>query len=289
MWFLLSLVFALGSSFGVSINKKVLRNTHPLVFIVFGMAINAIGNGLFTVFVIGLSSVDLIFWQNILIASFLGIFVNVFYMTGIKLSPISLSAPMAAVTPLVATLSGFVYLSEIASPQKLIGIIFIVIGSYFLSISQVQKGILEPFKALFSQKGVLFMLLAQGLVGITPAFEKTAILHTTPRNPLMTAWIEVVLVTVFLLPFMLALTKKPFQQFRANKWWYIFPLPLAVFLQWAAFTAYSLNNIGYVTAVFKLSILFTIIWGGLFFKEKNIGERFLGSSIMVFGTILLAI
>lgn len=289
MWFYLSLIFALGSSVGVSINKKVLKNTDPLVYLAFGQTIGFIANGLFIYFFIKFSQVDSIFWQNVAIAAFIGIFLNIAYFNAIKKAPISLLAPMSAVTPLVATISGFLFLSEHTSSIKFFGILLIVVGAYLLSISEIKKGIIAPFKSLFRQKGVVLMLFAQAMVGVTPAFEKTAILHTNPVNPMMTSWVELGIVTLCIFPLMLRKSKYPVRQFRKNFWWYIFPVPLALFLQWSAFTAYSQANIGYVVAIFKLSILFTIILGGLFFKEQNIRERFIGALVMIIGTVLLAI
>ena len=58
--------------------------------------------------------------------------------------------------------------------------------------------------------------------------------------------------------------------------------------QYAAYTAFSLAPVGYAVSIFRLSTLFTVVAGGLFFKEKNLVSRFLGAAIMVGGAILLA-
>lgn len=51
--------------------------------------------------------------------------------------------------------------------------------------------------------------------------------------------------------------------------------------------AFSLTKLGYATAIFTLSMPFTVILGWLFFKEKDIKARFLGSVVMLIGVILL--
>lgn len=288
MWFLLSLFFALWSSIGVSISKRVLKNTDVLVFIAFGNLISAISVGTL-LFLRGVPQVDSTFWLNIAIAAGLGVLVNISYITAIKIAPISLTMPMAASTPLVAAISGFLLRGETTTVLKLLGILAIVFGAYLLNISEIKKGVLEPLKALFKNRGVQLMLLAQSLVGVTPVFEKNAIFHTTPREPLMVVFISLLFLSGLFFPFMFAKTKNPITQFKRNFWWFVLPAPIGALAAWAAFTAYSLTNIGYVTAVFKLSMLFTIFWGGLFFKEERIRERFLGASVMVLGTILLIV
>jgi uncharacterized membrane protein len=54
------------------------------------------------------------------------------------------------------------------------------------------------------------------------------------------------------------------------------------------FTAIALGLVGYVTALFKLSAIFTVLWAGLFLKEKSLHSRLLGVAIMVLGGTLVA-
>ncbi|MBI2074653.1 MAG: EamA family transporter [Candidatus Levybacteria bacterium] len=288
MWFWLALFFALCSSGGIFIAKKVLKDTDVLVYISFGNLISAILVGAF-IFFQGFPQIDSSFLLAVLIAAGLGIFVNLSYISAIKLAPISLTAPMASFTPIVAMIFGFLLLSENVSVVKLLGVLAIVLGAYLLNIADIKGGFAKPFKSLFSNRGVLLMLLAQSLVGITPIFEKTAIFHTKPQQPLMVAFGELVLLTIFFFPLLLFKTKKAFFQFKRHLLWFILPAPITVLSYAAGYTAYSLANVGYVTAVFKLSTIFTIFLGAMFFGEKHIKERLLGASVMLAGTILLVL
>ena len=49
------------------------------------------------------------------------------------------------------------------------------------------------------------------------------------------------------------------------------------------FTALALGLVGYVTTIFKLSALFTILWAKLFLGEGQIRERLLGATVMMGG------
>jgi len=55
------------------------------------------------------------------------------------------------------------------------------------------------------------------------------------------------------------------------------------------FTAIALGLVGYVTALFKLSAVLTILWAQLFLDEGNIRQRLFGAAVMVAGGILIAV
>lgn len=55
------------------------------------------------------------------------------------------------------------------------------------------------------------------------------------------------------------------------------------------FTAYSMTLVVYTISIRRLSILFSTLYGGLFFKEKNIKERLLGAGIMISGVLFITL
>ena len=55
------------------------------------------------------------------------------------------------------------------------------------------------------------------------------------------------------------------------------------------FTAIALGLVGYVTALFKLSSVLTIVWAWLFLGEEQIQQRLLGTGVMLLGGILVAL
>lgn len=44
-----------------------------------------------------------------------------------------------------------------------------------------------------------------------------------------------------------------------------------------------------VITVKRTSALFGIMWGKIFFKEKEIKERFIGTLVMILGVVLIAL
>ena len=53
------------------------------------------------------------------------------------------------------------------------------------------------------------------------------------------------------------------------------------------YTAFSLGYVGYVTTLFKLSALMTMIWSFLFLREGGVRFRLPASILMVIGAILI--
>ena len=53
------------------------------------------------------------------------------------------------------------------------------------------------------------------------------------------------------------------------------------------YSAFSLGLVGYVTTLFKLSTLLTLIWSFLFLEEQGMSQRLPASLMMVVGAILI--
>lgn len=288
MWMAFALFFAFWSSVSISISKRILKDTTMSVFLAFENIFIILAM-LFILVFRGMPKIDNVFLIMVFIAGLINIFASLAVYKAIKIAPISLLAPLSAFNPVATTILASFFLRENPTFSQFFGILLIVVGSYLLNIADVKKGIFVPFQSLFQNSGVRLYLLANILWAITPIFEKTAIFHTTPKDPLFVSFGEGLFLTVVFTAFIMPNIKTAFFQFKKNAWLYILPAPISALSLWGAFTAFSLTNVGSVTAIFKLSILFTILLGWLFFQEKRIKERFLGASVMVLGTILLVI
>lgn len=212
-------------------------------------------------------------------------FLSILY--ALRHAPLSLVSPISAFNPVFTTFFAMVFLREVPHPLKFLGVVIIVLGTYLLNVSDIKQGIWKPFVNVFANRGVQLALFTNFLWGITPVFQKQAIFLTTPETPLYASFIGTIFMTLFILPFTLKQLPKAVKPTQKNLGSF---LVLGIFIalsQYAAYTAFSLTNVGYVSAVFKLSTLFTILLGVFFFKEKRIAERLLGATVMVFGTLLL--
>ena len=289
MWFFYSLSFALLSSFGIFIIKKLSKKIDYLpllyIFLIFNIPLTFV----LVLFIGGIPNTTSDFYIYMGLSALLDTIAFVLAFLAISRSDISLLSPIAAFSPVFTTIIAAFTLGEVPDEKKLFGILIVILGVYLLSVSQIKKGILVPFKGIFTNKSVLFFLVSNLIWAITPILQKKAIFETNPQIPLFASLIGMCFGFVFLTPFAARRALGFAREVKSNMKWFLANGIGTAFGQAAAFTAFSLAYLGYVTSVFKLSILFTIILGGVFLKEKNIKERLLGAAVMVIGTILLAL
>lgn len=289
MWFPFALSFALITSVGVIIAKRIIGRMDEYLYLFI--------SGIFTLpflFLIILTfyeipKFDLIFTTSILASAILDVFAAIFAYRAIRISDVSLVAPLSAFNPVFTVGVSFVALGEKVGYQGVFGILLVCIGAYVLQISQTKKGWLTPLKSLLTSQGVKLSLAAYFIWAVTPIFQKTAILHTSPQVPPFASFSGMLVATLLFRSLMLKFSKTEGKLALVKK--FVPLLILAGILggagQAAAFMAFSLTNLGFATAVFKLSMIFTVILGWLFFKEKSIQDRLAGSVIMLAGVLLL--
>ena len=289
MWFIFALSFAFITSLTIILAKKVMQDMNEYSFLWFS-GIFAIPFLLFiVVFFYQIPKLDLAFWINTLVSTILNSFAAVFAYKAIKMSDVSLVAPISAFNPAFTAIISYIFLQEAISSKGITGIILICSGAYLLQLSKKSKDPLEPLKVLLTHKGVQLSLLAYLIWAITPIFQKLAIIHTSPQVPPFASMIGLIGTTlIYTFPAikfsnnLVVLAKRHIKLLLTVGF-------LGGISQAVAFIAFNLTTLGYATAIFKLSIIFSVILGGIFFIEHNIKERILGSTVMLLGIILLVI
>lgn len=287
MWFLYSLYFAIWSSLSMPVSKKLMQILHPILLLIVG---NIIFLPLMLILVIittGVPNTTQLFYILLIGSGVIDAIAFIASYWAIKTSPISLISPISSFNPIFTTFFAFIFLHETLNATKLLGILVIAFGAYLLNIADIKHGLLKPITVLLSNRGVQLFLLANLIWGLTPILQKQAIAQTSPSSPLFTSFTGNLILTLMVFPFSLKLFPSAKDKIKSNIKWIFLIAPFVILAQWASFSAFSLAPLGYVTAVFKLSALFTIVWGALFFHEKRIKERLLGASVMLIGTVLL--
>lgn len=287
MWFPFALTFAIVTSLTVIIAKRIMKEADEYLYLWL--------NNLFTLPF--LLAIVLIFYQipridrSFILATVGAVAISVvaaiLAYRAIKISEVSLVNPISSFNPVFTAIISFIVLGEKISFRGVLGILLVVGGAYLLQISESKKGALAPIKALASHRGVQLSLVAYFLWAITPSLEKTAIFHTSPQVPPFASLAGMVGAIALYTPIVAQVSKKPIDIARRHLKLFVLSGFLGGIGMTAAFTAFSLANLGLVTATFKLSMIFTVVLGWLFFKEKEIKSRLLGSIVMLIGVVLL--
>lgn len=226
------------------------------------------------------------FWLALLIGGGINAVTALLYMKAIKLSDLSLTLPLVALTPLFMLLTSPLMVGEYPKFFDYIGILLIVAGSYLLNIKEKSKGYLAPFKALLDEPGPRLMLIVAFLWSIASNCDKIGV---TNSYPIFWVFSLFSTMSVLLLPVLLYKTPNPGGQILKQ-------LPMLAAMGFINATgvifqmqALTLTFVVRVIALKRTSILMGVLFGHFIFKEKDIQERLLGAGIMILGVLFISL
>ena len=289
MWFPLSITCAICTSIYFLLNKQLTKSISITTFLFVSNLCTLIFMFVILILMGGFPHVTPKFYLLMTTSSLLDLVSFVAYTYALKHYPISLLAPMGAFIPVIATILSIFTLHEIPSPLKLLGILVIVVGAYLLHLSDAKLGFLTPFKKLFTNRGVQLYSIMIVLYGIAPSIQKPAIFETHPTTPLFASFFGVLLVTIYFGIYSIFRIGKETKAVSRKSGIFLLYGFLYAIGQLTSYMAFSMAHVGYVTALFELSVLFNIFLGGFLLKEQRIQERLLGAVVMIAGVVLLAV
>lgn len=208
------------------------------------------------------------------------------YMRAIRRSPLSLTVPYLAFTPVFMILTGYLFLGEVPGPAGAAGIATICAGGYTLNVDPHRFGLLEPIRAIFRESGSWTMLIVAFIYSFASVIGKRAILASSPMFFSLSFF--VVFNGGMLLLLILADKVRPIRLIRQPGRGAVAGLLFflhAVCHGWAI----SLTQAAYMIAVKRLSIVFSVAYAKFLFREENLAFRFGGAVLMVAGTALIAL
>ncbi len=287
MWAFLALGAAVLTSFNPILYKRMLKDADTII-VVWGVTLLSLPLlGLFTfVFMQKLPSLDWLFILGVFGSAGLNSVAHLASTRALKLADVSLVTPLLIFSPVFTVLISALFLDEIPTARGLLGVGLVLIGAYWLNRNS-SVGWLKPFESLALTPSFALVLLAGLLWAITPLFEKTAILHTSPESPRFAAFVATALLAFILTPTVISRGKSAIGKLSLHRRDLFFAVLIAGIAPMLGYTAFSLGLVGYVTTLFKLSTLMTVIWSFLFLKEHGVAKRLPSSLIMVIGAILI--
>ncbi len=230
------------------------------------------------------------FWAWLLLLVPLEIAAMLLYVRAIRDSPLSLTLPYLAFTPVFAVFIGFLFLGETVSVKGLTGIVLVVMGAYLLNIEQLYGShsidLFAPLRAILRHSGSRIMLAVALIYSITSVAGKGA-LQYVPAS----------FFGVFYFSLLGAVVLMGFLAMRPRQLRLLWRRPLIHFVIGALmavmvithFLAINEIEVAYMIAVKRTSLIFGIIYGALLFKEKQLGFKLLAGSLMIAGVALVSI
>lgn len=158
LWVLVSLSSAIGDALRDLSAKRVLtkRNSMFFTWLIFAIPLPVI----YTVDILcGVPRPAPGFYTAIFTALPLEILAQILYMQALRLSPLSITAPLLSLTPVFMLAVPWLLIGEKISMISGTGILLIAAGAYILNAGVIKKGALEPLRALFRERGAIYMCL----------------------------------------------------------------------------------------------------------------------------------
>lgn len=229
---------------------------------------------------------DTTFWLAFLVSIPLNLAAYLIYVYAIKISPLSLTVPFLAFTPLFMMVTGRLILHEQITVWGGLGILLIVAGSYLLNLSHAKAGLLRPWQALLREKGSWLMLIVAFLFAIAAAVGKKAILHSSPLF-FGYSFFFVLSLTVLVTFACLGTVDWPLVKKHSGKGlWLALLLMAHISFHCLAIT---LATAAYMIAVKRSSILISVMLGWLLLREEEMLSRGIGTVTMFCGMLLISL
>jgi len=282
-WFLFSILTAISVTAQDILSKKSLQKTNEYV-VAWATRFFALLLLVPLLFIFEIPKLGELFWPALVINGSLNLLATICYFKAIKYSPLSLAAPMLTFTPLFLLLTSPVIVGEFPGWLGLFGVLFIVAGSYVLNRPGHEQRWWLPFKNLLREKGVRYMLLVALIWSITSVFDKVGVVNSSEFFWPVAVFVFIV---IFITPLMLLKAHQHLSHINLhlNK---LLPLGLI----WGAMLVFQmiavkLTLVAYVISIKRISAIFSVLGGALFFKEKGLKARLAGAILMVVGVVCI--
>lgn len=232
-------------------------------------------------FFIEIPQLDNTFFVATAFAIPIDLFALVLYQRAIRISPLSLTLPFLAFTPVFVVGTSFILLKEIPDRNSLIGISLVFLGVYLLHIHDISRGFLEPLKSLKKEKGARIMLTVAFLFSININVGKIMAIHSNPA--FLATFYMMALATSYLIYLIVSGKTYAIKNLKNSPFLFLTIGLFVLIHSFTHFIAVTMTNVAYMVSVKRTSILFSIFFAAIFLREFHFAERFIGATVMITG------
>jgi uncharacterized membrane protein len=203
------------------------------------------------------------------------------YIKALNISALSVTVPFLSFTPVFLLITSPLLISEMPGVTGVIGVIIIACGAYILNFSSLEN-YLDPFKKMIKERGSLLMLIVAFIYSITSIIGKHGVLFSS-----VTFFAASYLTGVLTIYFILFLKKLSFKDLLKKE------LAIIGFLSGAMYffhmSALKLIYVSYMISVKRSSLIFSILLGIFFLKEKGGLAKVFGGILMLAGILIISL
>lgn len=209
------------------------------------------------------------------------------YLKAIRIAPLSMSVPYLSFTPVFTILTAGIVLGESVSLEGVLGIFMVTVGAYVLNLDRLASHPLAPFKAIVTSPGSRHMLLVALIWSLTSALGKKGVQLS---DPLFFGVFYMMALSVPLTVIAGWRVKRNLARVNLkgrNALWLALAGLATALAMLAHFHAIQLVPVAYMISVKRTSLLFSVLYGGVVFRERHIRLRLLGTSVMLSGVAVI--
>lgn len=288
-WLTLSLLCALALAGADVLTKKWLagNTAAELVMVRFGMAALVL---IPWVFLHPPTPVPAPFWWWVGSALPLEVLAMVLYVIAIRDSPLALTLPYLAFTPVFTTLVGWLLLGEQLSTHGLFGVLLVTLGAYALNLEHARllqpRTWLAPFIAIYRERGSRLMLGVALLYSVTSVQGKGAMQYMAG---LQFGAFYFLILGVFTLAVFAVREPRAVRALIRPSWGALIVGALMAAMVVLHFLALEKVQTAYMIAIKRTSILFAILFGAALFGDKRLWQHLAAGAVMIAGVALIAL
>lgn len=224
-----------------------------------------------------------------IISGFVLFFYFYFLSKALEKGDLSHVYPIMRSTPALVLIFAIIFLKEQVSVLGISGIGLIVLGTYTINIKKMSLSeLFQPIKLISKDVSVQFAFLTLIFLAISSIIDKIGVSYVSP-------FIYIYLITFFAFGFFTPYILHSKNKISIKSEWGInkkiilisgFFMMLSYLLILIAFT---IEKVSYVVGLRQLSIIFAVLLGGYFLKEKHRLIRFSAATLIFIGAVLISI
>jgi drug/metabolite transporter (DMT)-like permease len=284
VWVPLAVVTAVAFAFSGSYAKALSRRVHVYV-IAWAMMTLALPWAAVLLLREGMPAVQPGFYRAALLSVVLNMVSVTLEVKALSLSPLSLTVPFLAFTPLFMLATGFVVLGETPDAKGILGIVLVAAGAYAINLEKVRGGLLGPIKAVAKEPGSRIMLLVALLWSVSAVYDKVAVVASSPA--FYTVFFSAAFGVLYAPALVHGLRKNPVGWPMVPRLFLIGTICAVMIL--SQFAAVRLALASYVIAVKRSGMLLSVVLGRVLFQEKSLAVRLFGAALMIAGVVIISI
>jgi drug/metabolite transporter (DMT)-like permease len=235
-------------------------------------------------FIFEIPEVKVNFFMLLLVFCILNVVARILYVKAIHCSGMAKTIPYLSFTPLFLIVVGYYVVKELPSILGGAGILLIVAGAILLS----KRKNTSLFYGLKKEKGALLMLTTAIIFSFTASIARF-MFSIAPD-------VFVVACVMFIQPFIFVPAainesgiKNIIKHLRKDNSFFLILGILFAITELTIFFGLSFTKVAYVNSMKRTTILFSILFGYLFFKEPGFRKNLFAGILMMLGVVMIGI